>query len=458
VGAWGAGLLDNDGAWDLVQHLAGVDLDTRADHVARLLERTEAAAAGGVEGAAAWLDLDDATAGLTAALLVAMARSPGNFAEERARIVEHVARIADVGSFADLVGDLKRLRAAGLARSALHVVDAVATEAAGGAPTRSELAELWGDDAAWAAWVDHLRSALTRPTRRWTPTHERAARVLPIRRSVPPESALAIDLGNGQRGYGVYRTGSYLTCADVAQSVDQPPLSPARVALLPAAFTVFLMDYEDQPGGWTVLGRVPDPAALPPLPVTYMQNAGNPYDCQLIWPSWAKVVPATQQDCVGLGRAGVIYWPTQVEDRLRLHLAGQPNPRLEHERVRLSRSVFRVQPRPEGAAIRTPADLPMPWDDPAFHEFQPYCPLELVPTAAAAFGSNRTDLLAVEYDEAAFEILNREQRALDPDDSQSPTVTWMRRPAPVAILAVHDLPLTSDGSYATAHIRPRYTD
>ena len=275
---------------------------------------------------------------------------------------------------------------------------------------------------------------------------------------MPPESALAIELGNGQRGYGVYRAGSYLTCAEVAQSVDQPPLSPAQVALLPAAFTVFLMDYEDQPGGWTVLGRVPDPAALPPLPVTYMQNAGNPYDCQLIWPNWAKVVKATQQECVGRGRAGVIYLPAQVEDRLRLHLAGHPNPRLEHERVRLSRSVFRVHPCPEGAVIRTPADLPKPWDDPAFHEFQPYCRLELVPTAAATFGPDRTDLLAVEYDEAAFEILNREPRALDPGDNQSPRVTWMRRPAPVAILAVHDLPATSDGSYAAAHIHPRYPD
>jgi hypothetical protein len=133
------------------------------------------------------LDLDDATAGMTAALLVAMARSPGNFNDERTRIVEHVARTADVGSFADLVGDLGRLRAARVARTALRAVDAVAAaEAAGGATARSELAQLWGEDAAWTAWVDLLRSALTGQTRRWTPMQDRGARVLPIRKAVPP--------------------------------------------------------------------------------------------------------------------------------------------------------------------------------------------------------------------------------------------------------------------------------
>src|SRR5688572_11274169 len=166
MGAWGSEPLANDDAWDFVNQLAATSTSDR--HGLILTALTLAATA------ESWLDVDDANGAVMAAFLVATARSPSNYPEQRQQLIETVSSVYDIHSLADLVGSMRTIRSAKVATLALRAIDRVAGD--------SELSTLWADDADFAASLEALRAALRSPVRRWKTTDEPMPTGEPLRR------------------------------------------------------------------------------------------------------------------------------------------------------------------------------------------------------------------------------------------------------------------------------------
>lgn len=91
MGAWGSAPLDSDAAWDFVTSLASRPTHERVE---TLLHALGVAASG--QG---WVDIEDASGAIVAALLVAAARGPDYLPAQRRRILEHTSRGQGVGTF-----------------------------------------------------------------------------------------------------------------------------------------------------------------------------------------------------------------------------------------------------------------------------------------------------------------------------------------------------------------------
>lgn len=134
-----------------------------------------------------------------------------------------------------------------------------------------------------------------------------------------------------------------------------------------------------------------------PTPTTFLQDFANPQECRLVvGGDWDNLVPATQQECIGLERAGVSWYPEDLEERLRCHYAGRPHPETARLRVRISRGYVRVCTRREAEAGYAAWRFPAPHDQSQpLTAFYPAC---LLPRLVAGYGPGRGDLVMVEVD------------------------------------------------------------
>jgi hypothetical protein len=193
---------------------------------------------------------------------------------------------------------------------------------------------------------------------------------------------------------------------------------------------------------------------LGPLPAQYWQDLVRPHECGLFEPGALHMIPATQQECVGLDRYGADMFPAPLEDRLRCHLTGVPHQPTDSLRVRRSRSVFRVVPREQATAAAAQWRFPAGTDPDTHHA---YHDLDLILHATGVDGQRPDDLVLVELDEAVLSRSDIDHRPLNPDDPASPTVLWARRVSAFAILAVHDLTPDPHGRLAPpTHLQPRH--
>jgi hypothetical protein len=427
VGAWGAGVLENDSAWDYVGDLLREPAGQRASAVVSSLERV---------ADAEWLDVDDASGALVAVLIVAAARGPENLAADRLRLVEHAAATADIDGFDALVGPLATLRAAAVAQTASRAIVKVRQH--------SEVADLWGDDADLSRTLDELAAALRAPLQRWKASDLRSPKVAPLRRSWALGSLLGIDLGNGSRSCAQMLRGRFMAFYDGLDAMTAPPPSAHDVVSRPVLFTVGVNEFCDRPAGWRTIGEVPRPEDVLPIPTRYRQDLADPEKCALIVDDdWSNPVPVTQRECIGLEPAGMALSPELCEERIRNHYAGERDVHTELSRVRISRSFARVLSTTEVEEAVRVSRLPAaePRDDgrPLF-----FYDVADVATHAAAYGAGRDDLVVLDLDEA------RMPQGLHyfPPDRQEPDVAPSTHWNPVfAIRARYTLIPDENGGY-----------
>jgi hypothetical protein len=210
---------------------------------------------------------------------------------------------------------------------------------------------------------------------------------------------LSIDLGDGTRSYAMMLNAPYLAFYDGLDPIDSPVPAARDVVARPVLFINIVNHYFDRPAGWRTIGSAPEAADALPRPPMFMQERGNPQNCTLIVnDDWGNPVRVTQQECVGLERAGVGWYLEDVERRLRNHYAGVPDPDVEESWVQISHSLVRVFTADEAAAAirdwRLPESARARGPEAGFYE------VELVPSHAAAYGTGRDDLVVLEVDEA----------------------------------------------------------
>ena len=422
MGAWGSGLLDSDAAWDAVDRLARTPVGHRAALVLSGL---------GVE--VPW-DVDDASEALVCALLVAMARDPEHFADDRVRVVDHLSRAADIDTFAALVGDRKSLRTPSAARAARAAVDAVRRA--------TELTDLWGDDAAWSSGLDALDAALAAPTAPWPASADRPRTSVAVRKAYRPGTLVGVDLGDGRRGYFVYRVDGWVTAYDVVSPAAGPSLPVARVVSAPVAFSMTFNHLWEAPDEWAVVGLVPAGSELPPLPPRWHKNGPGP--SITLWWSDHSTTEVEPRECFALERYGIAWYPSTVTERLRCHHDGQPHVATEEHRYYPRRSRFRVVPRAwlVGGDTGRPAWIAFVALDDALRR-----------QADHAAG---VDDVLVEIDEGSLLPTQRTVRVLDPLDPSSRPVTWAGGLWTGAVIAVHDLRASEGGYVPLRQVDPRF--
>lgn len=114
--------------------------------------------------------------------------------------------------------------------------------------------------------------------------------------------------------------------------VHEQPVAPEQAVTEPVLFVLAVHDRAYQTGRWPRVGAVPLADAGVKIPEYFMQDMFNPAKCRII-DHLGNVRPARPEDCVGLERAAV--WDAEhIEERLRDHHAGRPNPHLEHLRLK----------------------------------------------------------------------------------------------------------------------------
>ena len=354
-------------------------------------------------------------------------------------MLSYTASVHDVDSLSDLLGDVRLLRSTKVAQLALRALDRVERD--------SEVSDVSDDDDLGSS-LEAIRVALRSPTQRWTAKATAAPRVNPLHRDWAERTVLSIDLGDGHRTYAQLIQMPYIAFYNVRQPVTDPPITTAEVVSRPILFIISVNSYWDRPEGWRTIGPVPESAPLLARPHVFMQDIGDPQKCTIVDPDWIAPRPATQQECIGLERAGGGWYPSTVEERLRCHYAGQPHPETEREAVRISHSFLRVCTRQEAQdgydAWRFPAD------DGQAQPYLAFYPDSLVPHFALQYGRDRDDLVMIEVDEAAMHIGVMYGPAI-PDDPHSAVVPWTPWISRQAIIRVHDLVPTPDGSYQPAH-------
>jgi len=137
---------------------------------------------------------------------------------------------------------------------------------------------------------------------------------------------LKIDLGNGVFGFGRILDSPLMGFYDLQ---SREAVSIVDVVKSPMLFRVWVMNYAVKSDNWEILGNLPLEDALKVKPRFFKQDPLNKkysiyYD--------SKDTPAAREDCIGLERAAV-WNPEHVENRLRNHFAGVPDPMTERLKV-----------------------------------------------------------------------------------------------------------------------------
>jgi uncharacterized protein (DUF952 family) len=432
MGSWGVGVLDNDDAWGFVDEL----LDTASEHrVPRLIAALERVLQ------AERIDVEESSGALVAALVVALARGPMNFPDERSRLVEHADRVADASGFEGLVGELRPLRTAKVARLALSAIGRVGAD--------SELAELWEGQAEFQAALDMLTTSLRSPVRRLS-AQPREPSTSPFRRGWQPGTLMSIDLGNGYRSCAQMLVEPFVAFYEARTPLTDPPPMVADIIAGTVLFTVGVNSFMDRPDGWRTIGTVSRPEDVLPRPPMFRQDLADPEKCTLIRSDddWCVPVPITPRECIGLENASVAGWyPENCEQRLRSHHAGVPDVTTENYRVRISRSWVRVCSAQEAddaqQAGRFPAAARADESRVAFYL------VDWIAHFAAGYGPGRDDLVVLEVDEAQMNSWVDRGPVL-PDEATSPRVPWVHWIPDRAIIARHDLVPLDTGRYELA--------
>lgn len=437
MGAWGSGVLDDDNAWDFLGGLADTPVSTRALAVVEALETVASGAARIV---------DEEVAGLTAALLVAMARDPKFQPKPRGRIVQWAADTRDLPGFRELVGDLDRLRTDEVAGLALRTLEAL--------EHGPELAELWEGDAGFAGSLAAVAAGLRAPLGRWAVATGKARGPAPLRKTWVPGAVIAVDLGDGHRGFLQLLQQGYVRALDLFLPVDAPLPDPAELLTAPAAFSCGINEFHPRPRGWQTVVEEPGDRPVPAVPPMFRQEIGRVWRCSIVLGGdGGSEIPATPQECVGLDPWGVGWSPETVEARLQHHRRGMPFPELQHYLVRLSQSLFRVCPRAEVEQAERLGRYPAAGQEGPRGVW--FCDFLRLPELLVETEPGREDLVLLEVDGGMFH-LRPETGQVRPHDIRSMVVTftpWIRAEA---VLAVHPLVRSEAGYTYAEEWEPRY--
>lgn len=140
-----------------------------------------------------------------------------------------------------------------------------------------------------------------------------------------PWDIFSIDLEGGECCYG------YLTDIDMVYSFldykGKPIKTVDDILTHPVLFTVMMGDVDDSDIKWKIIGIVPEEKRPREEIKFFKQDVLNPKNISLYFPG-GREKPCTFLEAQNLECAAVWY-PSQVEDRLRDHFEGKPNKWLE---------------------------------------------------------------------------------------------------------------------------------
>ncbi|MFJ6633955.1 Imm26 family immunity protein [Streptomyces sp. NPDC091376] len=152
-----------------------------------------------------------------------------------------------------------------------------------------------------------------------------------------PGRVVRIDLGDGRCAFGRQLTD---VCVEFYDLVGKPgaPVDLIEVVAAPVAFKVWVMDAAfRRRGGWELLDVVP--LTHEEQTEVHLYSKQDPLSCSItvyrVDPvtGTGSETPATFEDCQKLERAA-IWDPAHIEDRLRDHFDGRPNPWVESLRLK----------------------------------------------------------------------------------------------------------------------------
>jgi len=132
---------------------------------------------------------------------------------------------------------------------------------------------------------------------------------------------VGIQLDPKSHAYARVLGGAAYAFYDKQSTLD---LTPAQVQALPIAFFAAVMDTAK--ARWERIGIVQGLPELIPPP-RFIQDPLRKTSFSLYWND-GTITPASEAECHNLERASV-WFPDQMEERLRDHFAGRQNPCVE---------------------------------------------------------------------------------------------------------------------------------
>jgi hypothetical protein len=145
-----------------------------------------------------------------------------------------------------------------------------------------------------------------------------------------PGTVLELSLGDGTFAYGLVVGELEVAFFDLHAKAAIADVD--AIVARPVLFVLTVYKNVFTTGRWRAIGRVDLDAHVVRIPDKFMQDLGDPRKCKIVDADF-NTRPATPDECVGLERVAV--WAGEhIEDRLRDHFAGRPNPHVEHMKVK----------------------------------------------------------------------------------------------------------------------------
>jgi hypothetical protein len=304
MGTWSTGSFDNDDASDFLARLQSEGAEAVRNAFDEVVGRS----------LQYYIQVDSAAAAIAAAEIVAAALD---------------------GQVSQLPETAKEWLDENRGSVATPLMQALARRAIERVLMKSELKELWAEggvtphSAAWESGVQELLKRLQAPVAQ-TPEPKLPQKPRAPKAAFEPGAVLRIELGDQSHTYArMLAKGSWIAFYDGRVTVAEDPV---EITKRPVLFALYVSDLAYERGRWLKVGNVPLEVAPIPIPKQFIQSP--PYlTCEIIDESW-NTRSASPEECIGLEHAAV--WEAEhVEERLRDHYAGRPNPHAENAKVRL---------------------------------------------------------------------------------------------------------------------------
>lgn len=145
-----------------------------------------------------------------------------------------------------------------------------------------------------------------------------------------PGTVLELSLGDGTFAYGLVIGELEVAFFDLHATA--PVADVDAIVARPVLFALTVYKNVFTTGRWRAVGTVDPEEHAAAAPAKFMQDLGDPRKCKIVDADF-NTRPATPDECVGLERVAV--WAGEhIEERLRDHFAGRPNPHAEHMKVK----------------------------------------------------------------------------------------------------------------------------